>query len=83
MPMCPHCRSHLGCIHCRTAPVAPRPLEEKRDLGVVCGRLYSPAWLIARAARNERAHREDIFDYPIQKPTAGFGTSVLPANFRI
>ena len=56
--MCPNCRSHLGCIHClpETAAAAPRDraaeIERKRELGLVCGRLYSPSWLIARAKRN-------------------------------
>lgn len=57
--------------------------DDRRALGLVCGRLYSPAWLIARARRNERAGRPENFDYPAPKRGEPLGTSVLPANFAL
>ena len=76
--MCAHCRNaEVGCIHCRETD---RPLrrrwtdDERRALGLVAGRLFSPASLHRAAARKAR-------ETTAVRPA--FGPSVLPAGFAL
>lgn len=58
---------------------------QRRELGLVCGRLYSPAWLIARAKRADRVKREtgETYFVPAHRPVTPLTTSVLPAGFTL
>jgi hypothetical protein len=59
---------------------------QRREYGLICGRLFSPPWLIARATRNERVKRETetVPITRIRTPGAErFGVTVLPATFHL
>ena len=88
--MCPHCCNTVpgGCIHCRgekleTGRRAKQSRHrltdaQRREFGLVCGRLYSPPQGARTVLSAAPTHHRDRKLVALRKE---FGSSVLPLDF--
>lgn len=88
--MCPHClNATSGCIHCRDQRLenirrerqGRRRLtdDQRREYGLIAGRLYTPARNGAAPTRPAPPTRNRDRQFGARK----FGTSVLPVGFSL